>query len=83
MRESDIQWAESVLSKCMDKYRWVAERNKGGIPNSTGRDGKYNNLAGFYAWTNGFWMGILWQMYEYERVQVYLVRRLKGGWNNE
>lgn len=72
MRESDIQWAESVLSKCMDKYRWVAERNKGGIPNSTGRDGRYNNLAGFYAWTNGFWMGILWQMYKYTRDDRYM-----------
>lgn len=40
------------------------------IPN----DGKYSDLgkpAGLYFWTNGFWSGILWQMYNATDDEVY------------
>lgn len=66
-------WAQGVLKKCMDKYRWVVENNRGKIPNTTDIQGKYNDLSGHYAWTNGFWMGILWQMYIYTGEEGYSI----------
>ncbi|MFI3169578.1 MAG: glycoside hydrolase family 88 protein [Faecalibacterium sp.] len=73
--QQEKDWAKSALKKCDDKYLWVAEKHKDGIPYTTGKDGKdYDNRAdkskdwidadGINWWTNGFWGGVLWHVFE-------------------
>jgi unsaturated chondroitin disaccharide hydrolase len=83
MMHSDAtkKWAGNALAKCMDKYSWVAEKHRGGIPYTTGSDGSYDNKASLSAdlpegdglqwWTNGFWGGIMWQLYAYTQDARY------------
>ena len=65
-RKLDKQiWAESLAKKIIGKMKAVTERNRGRIPYLT-QDGMYVDDMGekdIYWWTNGFWGGILWQLY--------------------
>lgn len=71
---------ETYLDKCVDKLKWVSERNRNGIPYYVLEDGKYNNMDNAYTksttgdvswWTNGFFAGMLWQLYNYTREEKY------------
>lgn len=57
-------WADSVLKKMLEKYPSVTERNRGRIP-YTAENGRFNDCSGEGVcwWTNGFYAGILWQLY--------------------
>lgn len=67
-------WAESVLEKVREKMAWVSEKNKDKIPYTTDADGNYDDRAdagrdwnhddGLNWWTNGFWGGIMWLLYQ-------------------
>ena len=58
--------------KILSKYDYLCERNHGKIPYTLKADGCYNDLdyidsnpdLGISWWTNGFFAGILWQMYK-------------------
>ena len=58
-------WAEEIADKILKKMEKVEERNREAIPYMP-HDGRYNNyntpeMRGW--WTNGFWAGIMWQLY--------------------
>lgn len=63
--QEERDWAEQIFQKTAPKLRAECERLQGRIP--------YEAVGGRYAadlaqeniawWTNGFWGGILWQMY--------------------
>ena len=74
-------WAEEVLDKVRDKMAWVSEKNKDKIPYTTDADGNYDDRAdenkewsrddGLNWWTNGFWGGIMWLLYQDTREEKY------------
>ena len=64
--------AKEMQQRIIGKMNVVIERSKNIIPYTT-KDGRYNNEAperiGW--WTNGFWGGILWQLYHVTKKEVY------------
>ncbi len=69
----DQVWLDDVYGKLMVKMKAEAERIGTMIPYTT-RDGKYHDLdvpGGLYYWTNGFWPGMLWQMYHATGDEIY------------
>lgn len=59
------KWEQEIEEKIIHKMRIVAERNKGKIPFST-KDGRYDDCSSeewIGCWTNGFWGGMMWQLY--------------------
>ena len=61
----DRKWAEGLFEKLQIKVKAECARIGDGIPYIP-RGGKYKNndtSEGVSWWTNGFWPGLLWQMY--------------------
>ena len=83
-------WAEATAEKFGAKLRVVRERSAKKIPSRAvngvhddkGDDGRYSPDDGLCWWTNGFWAGMLWQMYKdtgdihYAEIAHYTERRL-------
>ncbi len=72
LKDKDRVWLEETLEKFMAKMERVSEKSKDKIPATTingehddRSDGSVSWTAdnGLNWWTNGFWGGILWQMY--------------------
>lgn len=67
-------WAEETLIKVKEKMEWVSEKNKEKIPYTTDENGNYDDRSdsektwnpddGLNWWTNGFWGGIMWLLYQ-------------------
>ena len=80
MREYQI-WAEEVLEKVREKIAWVSEKNRDKIPYLTDSDGNYDDRSdetitwhigsGINWWTNGFWGGMMWLMYQDTQDEKY------------
>ena len=66
--------AEALLVKVREKMEWVSEKNRNKIPYTTDENGdyddrsdsgrKWNSDDGLNWWTNGFWGGIMWLLYQ-------------------
>ena len=69
---NEQKWLQEVSEKIKRKMLPVVERNRGKIPYNT-VDGVYNDYSGDKVgwWTNGFWGGILWQMYHATGEKIY------------
>jgi len=71
---SNQEWVGEALEKVREKMQWVSEKNRDKIPYTTGADGSYDNHSdesrswgmddGLNWWTNGFWGGIMWLLYQ-------------------
>lgn len=67
-------WADGVIAKIREKMAWVSEKNKDKIPYTTDADGNYDDRSdlsgewriddGLNWWTNGFWGGMMWLLYQ-------------------
>lgn len=67
-------WANETIDKIREKMDWVSEKNRDKIPYTTDENGDYDNRAdvsgdwrvddGLNWWTNGFWGGIMWLLYQ-------------------
>lgn len=74
-------WADQVIEKIRRKMEWVIRKNREGIPYTTDETGNYDNRAdqnrdwnqddGLNWWTNGFWGGIQWLLYQDTKEEVY------------
>lgn len=73
LTQEEQNWCSKTLDKTAQKLGVMAERNRSGIPYTTGEDGRYDDRTkmndgndwgrGTAWWTNGFFGGILWQLY--------------------
>lgn len=67
-------WLEETLGKIREKMEWVSEKNRGKIPYTTDESGSYDDRSdcskswniddGLNWWTNGFWGGMMWLLYQ-------------------
>lgn len=68
------QWLNELITKITEKMEWVSEKSRFKIPyttlNGTHDDRSENNPSGTITdginwWTNGFWSGMMWQMFHH------------------
>lgn len=71
---------KDYLLKTFEKLEWVTRNNHQSIPYYVLPNGKYKNMDTSFSkdsdgniswWTNGFFGGILWQLYSYTREDKY------------
>lgn len=65
-------WAREIAEKIKKKYPEIVKRNMGKVPYSA-VNGCFDDQTGerICWWTNGFYGGMLWQLYHADRQQVY------------
>lgn len=74
-------WVNITVEKIIHKMEVISEKHKDGIPYTTDENGTYDNRAdrtinynrddGINWWTNGFWGGMLWQLYHVTKQERY------------
>lgn len=74
-------WADEVINRIRNKMARVSEKNRDKIPYTTDENGNYDDRSdrnrswriddGLNWWTNGFWGGILWLLYQDTREDRY------------
>jgi unsaturated chondroitin disaccharide hydrolase len=65
LADTEKEWAEGIFEKIKIKLNAECSRMENSIPYIS-KNGHYHDLDapdGIYWWTNGFWPGLLWQMY--------------------
>ncbi len=72
---ADREWLEGIYQKLLVKMKAECGRVGTKIPYSP-KDGRYSDMAeafpgGIGFWTNGFWPGMLWQMYSATEDEIY------------
>lgn len=75
MAQSNQEWLDSVYDKLLVKMKAECQRVGTNIP-YVPKDGRYVDMGamkpfGVGFWTNGFWPGMLWQMYEATGDELY------------
>lgn len=68
---SNREWLEGVYDKLLIKMKAECARVGTDIPYSPGEDGMYHDTEDITGWTNGFWPGMLWQMYHATGDETY------------
>lgn len=73
LNEKDLTWAQETLDKVAHKLEKVSKRSRNKIPYTT-VDGVHDDKSGekdIGWWTNGFWGGMMWQMYTLTGEEIY------------
>ena len=60
---TNTEWASDVSKKIISKMEVVAARNKEAVPYTTDSNGRYEDASYMGWWTNGFYGGICWELY--------------------
>ena len=81
MNSQDHKWTEEAIEKIREKMSWVSEKNQDRIPYTTDENGNYDDRSdcsrewnaddGLNWWTNGFWGGIMWLLYQDTKEERY------------
>ncbi len=80
VNERNVKWIKEADRKIVEKMEWLSEKSKNKIPYTAidgVHDDKSSNIQQFQLddginwWTNGFWGGMLWQMYYKTRNEKY------------
>lgn len=66
-----IAWLADTRRKLENKLLTECRRMNGIIPNELNDEGKYSDIKNIFWWTNGFWAGTLWQMYNATGDEIY------------
>ncbi len=73
LQENEKQWLDATIQKIKEKMEWVSEKSKDKIPYTTAdgthddrssRELQFSSDDGINWWTNGFWGGMMWLMYQ-------------------
>lgn len=77
----NIKWVDDAVNKIQDKMAWVSDKNKNKIPYTTTSNGNYDDRSdesikwgftdGLDWWTNGFWGGTMWLLYQGTKDKKY------------
>lgn len=80
LSKAEQEFVESTVKAIDDKMSWVADKNRDKIPYTT-IDGTYDNHSietedvndpmGLSCWTNGFWPGMMWQLFNQTKDRKY------------
>lgn len=72
IKMTEQAWASEISGKIKEKMRTVAERSRHKIPYTT-VDGVFDDWSGekITWWTNGFWGGMMWQLYHATGEELY------------
>jgi len=72
------EWVNEVYNKILAKEKKVAERSRNKIPYTT-KNGVFDDRGKTEIcwWTNGFWGGMMWQLYHATKEPVYLENALR------
>lgn len=73
LNEQQTKWAQETLERVSHKLEKVSERSKDKIPYTT-VNGIHDDWSGgdkIGWWTNGFWGGMMWQMYALTGKEFY------------
>ena len=74
------EWSKEVMKKIVTKLSWVSEKSKDKIPYRTDENGTHDSWEGdnkecpdqgICWWTNGFWPGLMWLMYQATKEEKY------------
>lgn len=70
--QSERQWAEEISEKIKSKMKVVAQRSEHKIPYTT-EAGVFDDMTqkDICWWTNGFWGGMMWQLYHATGEELY------------
>lgn len=71
VNKGNIEWIDQAIEKIVEKMDWLSVKSKDKIPYTTingthddrSANGNWTMDNGLNWWTNGFWGGMLWQMY--------------------
>lgn len=86
---SNQEWLDSVYDKLLIKMKAECARVGDKIPYTLGEDGRYHDITetpwgrspdggtNLSFWTNGFWPGMLWQMYNATGDEAYRTTAVK------
>ena len=88
LTDVDREWVNETIHKITRKMEWLSEKSADKIPSTTiggvhdnKRIGDYQEYDGLQWWTNGFWAGMLWLMYNETGNEKYaLVARQNEAW---
>lgn len=83
---AEYTWSWDIADKIKEKLKITAVRNRGKIPYTT-ENGVFDDWTDrdICWWTNGFWGGILWQLYHATKEEIYRElaeeqeKKLEGG----
>nr|WP_302111727.1 glycoside hydrolase family 88 protein [uncultured Acetatifactor sp.] len=71
LNKKDAAWVQDILDRVAHKLERVSERSKDKIPYTTVH-GVHDDKSGEIGWwTNGFWGGMMWQMYALTENESY------------
>ena len=73
LSQQDSAWVSETLEKIKTKMKPVTERNRDKVPYTT-VDGVFDDRSGSQEiswWTNGFWGGMMWQLYSLTGDDLY------------
>ncbi|MCL2832831.1 MAG: glycoside hydrolase family 88 protein [Treponema sp.] len=73
VKAADREWADGIYKKLNSKLKAECARMGDWIPYIP-KDGRYHDLETpekIFWWTNGFWPGMLWQMYNASKDEVF------------
>lgn len=84
LTEMDKIWVSETVEKIKNKMYAVTERNVDKIPYTT-KDGVFDDRSdkdNISWWTNGFWGGIMWQMFSLTGEKLYeeTAKSLRRNW---
>jgi unsaturated chondroitin disaccharide hydrolase len=69
----DLSWIDDAKKSILEKEKTVVTRNRGKVPYTT-HNHRFDDRSGpdqIAWWTNGFWGGILWQLYKATEDPLY------------